>query len=158
MLRFMMLVLSLVGSPLIAAAQASHEPRAPSNTSRAQAERTLDAYFAGMHSHDFSRVPFTHDVVFRGSLHTEPIRGDSAVRAFLVAVAEGARAVRVEWRVIDGSRACVHYEYDSKGGAVVPAVTCFRFEGGRIAEERAFFDPRPFLTPPQAAKDTSRPS
>lgn len=143
---------------MIAVAQASNEPRAVTNTSRAQAERALDAYFAGMHSHDFSHVPYTHDVVFRGSLHTEPIHGDSAVRAFFVAVAEGARSVRPEWRVIDGERACTHYEYDIKGGATVPVVACFRFVAGRIAEERAFFDPRPFLTPPQPAKDTSRPN
>jgi SnoaL-like domain len=118
-----------------------------------QAERILDGYFAAMNTHDFSQVPFTPEVVFRGSLHTEPIRGDSAVHTFLVAVGKGARNVRLEWRVIDGDRACAHYEYQSNAGFVVPAVTCFRFEGGRIAELRAFFDPRPFLTPGPQEKE-----
>jgi hypothetical protein len=75
MVRFMTLVLILVGSPMIAGAQASNEPRAVTKTSRAQAEHALDAYFAGMHSHDFSHVPFTHDVVFRGSCIWNPFTG-----------------------------------------------------------------------------------
>jgi SnoaL-like domain len=158
MLRLILLALALAALPTVASPQVPSRPRNTTNTSRAQAERALDSYFAAMRSHDFSGVPFTREAVFRGSLHTEPIRGDSAVRAFLVAVARGARSVQPQWRVIDGERACVHYEYDSKDGAVVPVVACFRLEAGQIAEERAFFDPRPLLTPPQqAGKDTSRP-
>ncbi len=147
----------LAGSVTVASAQAPNGSRNTSNTSRAQAERALDSYFAAMRSHDFSQVPFTAAVVFRGSLHTDPVRGDSAVRTFLVAVAKGARSVRLQWRVIDGERACAHYEYETNAGVVVPAVTCFRFEAGRIAEERAFFDPRPFLTP-QSGNDTTKPN
>ena len=158
MLRSVPLALGLVASTIVANAQVPNGPRNPTNTSRAQAEHALDSYFAAMHSQDFSQVPFTREVVFRGSLHTAPVRGDSAVRAFLVAVAKGARSVRLEWRVIDGERACAHYEYESNAGAVVPAVTCFRFEGRRIAEERAFFDPRPFLTPQRSGSDTSKPN
>src|SRR6266853_1613979 len=159
MLHLVLLALELVASPpMVASAQVPNGGRHTPNTTRAQAERALDSYFAALHSHDFSHVPFTREAVFRGSLHTEPIRGDSAVRAFLVAVGKGARSVRLEWRVIDGERACAHYEYESNAGAVVPAVTCFRFEGGRIAEERAFFDPRPFLTPQRSGSDTSKPN
>jgi hypothetical protein len=142
--------LGLVASPIVATAQVP-KARGIAHTSRPQAERALDSYFAAMHSHDFSQVPFTREVVFRGSLHTEPICGDSAGRAFLVAVSKGARSAQLEWRVIDGERACVHYLYESTVGAVVPVVLCFRFEAGRIAEERAFFDPRPLLAqrPPE---------
>jgi hypothetical protein len=105
-----------------------------------------------MSSHDFSHVPFTPDAVFRGSLHTEPIKGEAALRQFLVAVSQGAERVEPKWRVIDDDRACAHYEYHIKAGAVVPVVACFRFQAGRIAEERAFFDPRPFLTQRPSAK------
>jgi len=155
-LRLVVLTVGLVASTSVTTAQVPNEPRNMASTSRAQAERTLDSYFAAMNSHDFSDVPFTHEVTFRGSLHTEPVIGDSAVRAFLVAVAEGAQRVELKWRVIDGDRACAHYEYQRNEGAVVPAVTCFRFEAGRIAEERAFFDPRPFLTTP-SGKDSTVP-
>jgi hypothetical protein len=147
------IILALLGT--VATAQVPDGSRDTANTSRVQAERILDGYFAAMNTHDFSQVPFTPEVVFRGSLHTEPIRGDSAVRTFLVAVGKGARNVRLEWRVIDGDRACANYEYQSNAGFVVPAVTCFRFEAGRIAELRAFFDPRPFLTPGPQGKDAS---
>ncbi len=157
MLRPLLLTLCLVALPMIASPQAPNGPRNAPNTSRAQAERALDSYFAAMQSHDFSQVPFTREAVFRGSVHTEPIRGDSAVRAFLVAVANGARSVQPLWRVVDGERACAHYEYHRTDGVVVPVVACFRFDAGRIAEERAFFDPRPFLTPaPSSGKDTSQ--
>src|SRR5438132_7720546 len=156
-LRLVVLTVGLVASTTVTTAQVPNEPRNMASTSRAQAERTLDSYFAAMNSHDFSDVPFTHEVTFRGSLHTEPVKGDSAVRAFLVAVAKGAQRVELKWRVIDSDRACAHYEYQSNEGAVVPAVTCFRFEAGRIAEERAFFDPRPFLTPP-SGKDSCSPA
>jgi hypothetical protein len=144
----LLFTLDLLVSPVVATAQVPKR-RGIAHTSRAQAERALDSYFAAMHSHDFSKVPFTREVEFRGSLHTEPVRGDSAVRAFLVSVSKGARSVRLQWRLIDGERACAHFLYDSNAGAVVPAVACFRFEAGQIAEEQAFFDPRPFLTPPK---------
>ncbi len=157
MLRSLLAVLGLLLSPGILRSQVSTGPRDARKTSRAEAELALDSYFAAMRSQDFSHVPFTHDAVFRGSLHTEPIHGDSAVREFFAAVAKGARSVQPQWRVIDGDRACAHYLYETTAGPVVPVVACFRFEAGRIAEERAFFDPRPFLTPPQQpAKDTSR--
>ncbi len=157
MLHLVLLALELVASPpIVASAQVPTGRRDTSNTTRAQAERALDSYFAALHSHDFSHVPFTREAVFRGSLHTEPIRGDSAVRAFLVAVGKGARSVRPEWRVVDGERACAHYEYESNAGAVVPVVACFRFQAARIAEMRAFFDPRPLLPPCPPAKDTSK--
>jgi SnoaL-like domain len=157
MLRSVAFALAVLTLPRMASPQATNQP-GKTTTSRAQAENALDSYFAAMHSHDFSHVPYTPAVVFRGSLHTEPVRGDSAVRAFFVEVAQGARSVRPQWRVIDGDRACTHYEYETTEGAVVPVVACFRFERGRIAEERAFFDPRPFLrAPDHPAKDTSKP-
>jgi len=156
MLRVVLIALEVVAWSVAATAQLPNGARPTANTTRAQAERTLDSYFAALHSHDFSHVPFTREAVFRGSLHTEPIRGDSAVRAFLVAVSKGARSVRLKWRVIDGERGCAHYEYETNAGAVVPAVTCFHFDAGRIAEERAFFDPRPFLPPCPSAQDTSK--
>ena len=156
MLHILVLGLQLLAWPMGAGAQVPSGARHTDKTTRAQAERILDSYFAALHSHDFSHVPYTREAVFRGSLHTEPIRGDSALRAFFVAVANGARSVRPQWRVIDGERACTHYAYETNAGAVVPVVACFRFEAGRIAEERAFFDPRPFLPPCSPAKDTSK--
>src|SRR6059036_3091990 len=101
---FVYIILALLG--MVATGQGPNGSKDTGATSRLQAEHILDSYFAAMNSHDFSQVPFTRKVVFRGSLHTEPIRGDSAVRAFLVAVANGARSVRPQWRVIDGERAC----------------------------------------------------
>ncbi len=142
---------------MVVTAQVMNELRDTMSTSRAQAEGILDSYFAAMKSQDFSNVPFTPDAVFVGSLHTEPIKGDSAVRTFLVAVAKGASSVQPKWCVIDSDRACVHYEYQMNAGAVVPVVACFRFKAGRIAEERAFFDPRPFLTPRPSGNDGSGP-
>src|SRR6266478_5305883 len=144
--RYLRLVVFAVGLfaalAMVVTAQVMNELRDTMSTSRAQAEGILDSYFAAMKSQDFSNVPFTPDAVFVGSLHTEPIKGDSAVRTFLVAVDKGA---------------CVHYEYQMNAGAVVPVVACFRFKAGRIAEERAFFDPRPFLTPRSSGNDGSGP-
>jgi len=73
-LRLVVLTVGLVASTTVTTAQVPNEPRNMASTSRAQAERTLDSYFAAMNSHDFSDVPFTHEVTFRGSLHTEPVQ------------------------------------------------------------------------------------
>jgi SnoaL-like domain len=158
MLRRVLLVSAFLAYPVGATAQAPGGAQRAATTTRTQANRALDSYFAALHAHDFSKVPYTPDTVFRGSVKTEPVRGASAVRDFFVAVANMARDVRPQWRVIDGDRACVHYEYELNAGPVVPVVACFRFEAGRIAEERAFFDPRPFLPPCPPAVDTTKPN
>src|SRR4030095_9893416 len=100
-----MLLSLLAGLAILLSPRILHTQVA-NTTSRAQAELALDAYFAAMRSQDFSHVAYTRNTVFRGSLHTEPIHGDSAVREFFVAVAKGARSVQPQWRVIDGDRAC----------------------------------------------------
>lgn len=147
-LRLFVFIFGLSTALTVTTAQTPNGAPVAARTSRAQAERILDSYFAAMSSHDFSQVPFTRDAVVSGSLRTQPVKGESAVREFLVALAKGAQTVQPKWRVIDGERACAHYEYHSNEGSVVPVVACFRFEAGRIAEERAFFDPRPLLTRP----------
>jgi hypothetical protein len=95
-------VVGLIASGRSASAQGQTAPAAAASTSRVQAERALDSYISAMNTRDFSNVPLTQNVVFRGSVHTEPLEGDSAVRKFLVAVAKGARSVKLEWRLIDG--------------------------------------------------------
>jgi hypothetical protein len=142
---------------LVATAQAQTAPPNTASTSRAEAERAVDSYVSAMNTRDFSDVPLTPNLIFRGSLHTEPVEGDSAYRTFFLAVAKGARSVKLKWRVIDGERACILYEYERNTGEVIPVVACFRFEGRQIAEERAFFDPRPFLLPCQSGKETHTP-
>jgi hypothetical protein len=156
-LRVVMFTLALFVASTVPTAQVRNDPHQTATTSRAQAERILDMYFDGMSSHDFSHLPMTPDAEFRGSLHPEPVRGESALREFLIAVSNGARTVTPKWRVIDGDRACVHYEYQMNAGAVVPVVACFRFDAGRIAEERAFFDPRPFVKQSPSGNDGNRP-
>jgi hypothetical protein len=47
--------------------------------------RLLDAYIDGYKTGDFGRIRFTADVTFEGPLKG-PIRGESAVRAFLSTV------------------------------------------------------------------------
>jgi hypothetical protein len=144
MLAAIVLALSMV-IPLLGAC--SRHP----GTTRAQADRALDLYFSSFGAQDFAKVPFSSGVVFTGPLRPIPIRGDSAVRTFLESVARGAKAVRPAWRVIDGERACEHFEFVTTTDIVVPVVECFHFDAGQITELHPYFDPRPLLAGPSQA-------
>jgi limonene-1,2-epoxide hydrolase len=107
--------------------------------------RLLQAYAEAMKTGDYSDVRFTSDVTFLGPLTDGPITGETQVKAFLLRVSAGVRDVRVKRQVIDGEFACVIAELETKEGKVIPFSEFFRIVGGRIAEVRPYFDPRPLI-------------
>jgi hypothetical protein len=121
-----------------------------SNCSRGSAQseqrqttaKLLDDYIDGYKTGDWGKARFAVDVTFEGPLKG-PIRGESAVRTFLLTVR--AKDVRVKRQIIDGQFACVLADFETREGIVVPFCEFFRIAGGEIAEIRPYFDPRPLI-------------
>lgn len=109
---------------------------------RESTARLLDVYIDGYKTADWGKVRFAADVTFEGPLKG-PIRGESAVRTFLLTVR--AKDVRVKRQVIDGQFACVLADFETREGIVVPFCEFFRIVDGKIAEIRPYFDPRPLI-------------
>jgi hypothetical protein len=105
--------------------------------------KLLDAYIAGYKTGDWGKVRFRSDVTFEGPLTKGAIRGESAVRTFLLNVR--AKDVRVKRQIIDGQFACVLADFEITDGTVVPFCEFFRIVDGEIAEIRPYFDPRPLI-------------
>ena len=117
--------------------------KGPAQSEQRQATaKLLDAYIDGYKTGDWKMVRFAADVTFEGPLKG-PIRGESAVRTFLLSV--HAKDVRVKRQIIDGRFACVLADFETREGTVLPFCECFRIADGKIADIRPYFDPRPLI-------------
>jgi hypothetical protein len=117
--------------------------KGPAQSEQRQATaKLLDAYIDGYKAGEWGKVRFAADVTFEGPLKG-PIRGESAVRTFLVTVR--AKDVRVKRQIIDGQFACVLADFETREGIVVPFCEFFRIADGKIADIRPYFDPRPLI-------------
>jgi Domain of unknown function (DUF4904) len=117
--------------------------KGPAQSEQRQATaKLLDAYVDGYNTGDWKKVRFAADVTFEGPLKG-PIRGESAVRTFLLSV--HAKDVRVKRQIIDGRFACVLADFETREGTVLPFCECFRIADGKIADIRPYFDPRPLI-------------
>jgi hypothetical protein len=117
--------------------------KGPAQSEQRQATaKLLDAYIDGYKTGDWGKVRFAVDITFEGPLKG-PIRGESAVRTFLLNVR--AKDVRVKRQIIDGQFACVLADFETREGIVVPFCEFFRIADGEIAEIRPYFDPRPLI-------------
>jgi hypothetical protein len=118
--------------------------KGPARSEQRQATaKLLDAYIEGYKTGDYSKVRFTSDVTFEGPLTKGAIRGESAVRTFLLTVR--AKDVRVKRQLIEGEFACVIADFHTQGGDILPFCEFFRIVDGEIAEIRPYFDPRPLI-------------
>lgn len=102
------------------------------------------SYFDGFAKAQLDTIPFASDVSFESPL-SPPIRGATAVRAFLENVIPAIRGIDVQQVIVDGEHAAVRFTLDTNHG-VVPAFDFFRVVNGEIVEARPFYDPRPLLT------------
>jgi hypothetical protein len=140
--KYLALFLALL--PVWAGWGLSNCSKGPAQLEQRQATaKLLEAYVEGYKTGNYSTVRFNPDVTFEGPLTKGVIRGESAVRTFLLNVR--AKDVRVKRQIIDGQFACVLADFETPEGKVVPFCEFFRIVDGKIADIRPYFDPRPLI-------------
>lgn len=114
-------------------------------TTDPQTGRAIEAYFLGLETSDASLIPLHADVVFRGPMVPDGIRGESDVKAFLQDIAAGLETITAERIFVDGEHSCAPFAFTIKDGPSISGVDCFRVLDGLIVEIQPYFDPRPLL-------------
>ena len=122
-------------------------------------DTTRDAvqkYFDGLTSGRLDTIPFSSAISFESPL-SAPLRGVTAVCAFLEQVLPAIRGIAVQHMIVDGEHAGVRFTLDTDHG-LVPAFDFFRVVNGEIVEARPFYDPRPLLAPPRLSATVGGPT
>jgi len=104
-----------------------------------------ETYFRAWEGKDFDalRAILADDATFRGPLATAD-DGDACV-AGLRGMAQILERVDVTRRWVDGDDVITWFDLYTTVAEPVPVVNWSRMRGGRIAEIRATFDPRPLI-------------
>lgn len=105
--------------------------------------KTVEAFLNCLKAKDLSDAPLTDDVYF-----TEPLmgegRGADALKAFVSGFFPALSDVRVIEHICEGDQVATLWEVDGVFGQI-PVFEKFRIRDGKIAEFRAFYDPRPII-------------
>jgi hypothetical protein len=114
--------------------------------------RFPELYFRALSTKDLASVPWADDVVFQGSVHSEPLHGRPAVEAFLNPLLPALDNVRLMACYSDADTGTVVGE-----AQVGPLYVMDRFviRDGRIVNQRNVYDPRPLLGPSKHAMSVS---
>jgi ketosteroid isomerase-like protein len=94
---------------------------------------------------DASLAPLADDVVFRGPMVPEPLRGITAVRQHLADIAPFVARMKIKRTVVEGDSIAVVLEYESVNGIVIEGAEFFRVRDGLIYEMQVFFDTRSLI-------------
>jgi limonene-1,2-epoxide hydrolase len=105
--------------------------------------KVVEAFLNCLKNKDLSQAPLSDDLYF-----TEPLmgegRGAEALKAFVSGFFPALDDLRVLQHVSEGDYVATRWEVDGVFGTI-PVFELFRVSGGKIAEFRAFYDPRPIL-------------
>ena len=105
----------------------------------------VEQYVAAFNANDAAGVPLTEDVVHRGPMVPDPIRGADAVRAYIGELAPFITRMVLKHLVVEGDAAAAILEFEGFNGKIVEGAEFFRFRDGRICERQAFFDTAPLM-------------
>ncbi|QQS48221.1 MAG: nuclear transport factor 2 family protein [Acidobacteriota bacterium] len=109
-----------------------------------------ESYVLSLRDKDLSRVPLAEDVVFKGPLNADELRGASALREFLNGILPIIKDARINFSFSDGEHVCVLWELETvQPAAVIPICEYFRVVDGKLKEVKPFYDPRPITGPGQ---------
>lgn len=103
--------------------------------------RFVDAF----NENDPDLAPLTSDVVYRGPMIPEPLRGEAAVRRHIDQVAPFVASLKIRRLVAEGDSAAAILEFTGVNGVVIEGADFFRFRDGLICEDLIFFDTRPLI-------------
>jgi predicted ester cyclase len=103
--------------------------------------KLVESYLDALRTKDLSKAPVASDIRFEDPL-TEPREGIDAWREFVSPMLPAFNEVRIRRHIAEGDYVATHWEADTAWG-VIPVFEYFRIKNGRIAEARAFLDPRP---------------
>jgi hypothetical protein len=107
-----------------------------------------ESYVLGLQQRDLSQVPLAEEVIFKGPLNDEELRGAAALREFLTGILPLVKNARILRSFAEGEQVCVWWELETnQPAAVIPVCEYFRVGDGRLQEIRPFYDPRPLAAP-----------
>lgn len=105
--------------------------------------KIVESFLTALRTKDFSNAPMADDLLFE-----EPMmgsgRGADALKAFVSGFFPALDDVRIIQHVCEGEYVVTHWEVHGLFGTI-PILEKFRIVDGRIAEFRAFYDPRPVM-------------
>ena len=109
-----------------------------------------ESYVLGLKNKDLSRIPLAEEVVFKGPLNADEIRGAAALREFLADILPIVKDARIHRSFAEGEHVCVLWELETtQPAAVIPICEYFRVVDGKLKEVRPYYDPRPITDPAQ---------
>ena len=114
-------------------------------TTNPEMQRAVELLVQGLARNDAALVPLGADVSHGGPLQPEPIRGETAVREHLAAIAPFLSRVELKRALYDGDSAALILELESINGVVIEGAQFLRIENGRIRDIRVYFDTAPLL-------------
>jgi len=111
--------------------------------SKADNVRVVETFLNCLKNKDLSDAPVAPDLYFAEPLMGEG-RGAEALKAFVSGFFPALSDVRILQHISDGEHVATLWEIDGIFGTI-PVFEMFRVVDGKIAEFRAFYDPRPIL-------------
>jgi len=112
---------------------------------RTAVERAVNLYFEGMNSNDPSIIPLAEDVVVKGPMMPEPLRGEAQTRWYFEETAPFMARMDRKQTIIEGDTAAVILEFEGLNGVVIEGAEFFQVRDGLICLQKIFFDTRPLL-------------
>ena len=110
----------------------------------------VEQYIQAMNENDMSGLPLDHNVVMTGPMIPTPIEGEEGVRNHLQQVAPFVGRLSLLDLVIEGDKAVAVMHYEGINGVRFEGCQYFRFDEGRITQDRVFYDTAPLLKGPDA--------
>lgn len=114
-------------------------------TANPDTKRAAERLIQALDSNDATVVPLAADVAHGGPLQPEPIKGETAVREHLAAIAPFLSRVELKRALFDGDSAALVVEMVGVNGVVIEGAQFLRIEDGRICDIRVYFDTAPLM-------------
>jgi hypothetical protein len=114
-------------------------------TNRSEIKSLVDQYFSALLTDDVSNLPLTDDVEMKGTMQSEPVRGEADVRSHLEQVAPFMQNERYSRLIIEGDSAAALNEFDGVNGVKGKGTIYFDMKDGKIHRIESVLDTRPFF-------------
>jgi len=108
-------------------------------------ETAVARYIEAMNTDNPEIIPLAAEVVMRGPMMPEPIRGKQAVRQHLGETAPFMARLELKKTVIENENAALVIEFEGLNGVVIEGAIFFQLDDGLISNIHAFFDTRPIF-------------
>ena len=114
-------------------------------TDRSETKLLVDQFYLALLNDDVSKLPLADDVELKGSMQTEPIRGEADVREHLEQVAPFLLDEHYSRLIIEGDSAAALTEFVAVNGVKGKGTHYFDMKDGKIHRIESVLDTRPFF-------------